>query len=169
MQKSIISLVAASLMTVAVGLSSSNASAQTAPTNTTPSAPKPLIEHSTNRANLSKPVLIKRAPFRASIASVDKAAKTITLTGEKKQVIEINAKTKITKDSNPATFEDLTVGAAVAGVKNQVGDKWEAITVKINTVKARAAKKAPAAPTAPVVHGEPLPAMEHPVAPATAK
>ncbi len=88
----------------------------------------------TNAAAVTK---VKHAPFRGTVESVDKAAKTITLKGVKKpQVLEITSQTKITKDGQPATLDDVTPGAKVTGSKQKTtGGQWEAVSVKIVPAK----------------------------------
>lgn len=90
---------------------------------------------------------LQRLPFRAGIESVDPVAKTVTLRGEQKQVLYITSKTKIVKDGKAATFESLTPGTKVQGMKGQTKDgEWEAVTLKIADVKAATPGAAPAKP-----------------------
>lgn len=77
----------------------------------------------------------KHAPFRGTVASVDKTAKTITLEGKKSQVLHVTDQTKITKDDKPATLDDVTAGAKVTGAKQKNGAEWEATSVKIVSTK----------------------------------
>ena len=69
-------------------------------------------------------------PFRGTIKSVDKGAKTITLEGEKAQTFAIASDTKINKDGKPAALVDLVVGEAVGGRARETEDgKWTAVTI----------------------------------------
>jgi hypothetical protein len=69
-------------------------------------------------------------PFRGTIKSVDKGARTITLEGEKAQTFAIVAETKISKDGKPATLADLVSGEMVGGrAKESADGKWTAVTV----------------------------------------
>ena len=58
----------------------------------------------------------KFMPYRGKISAVDKTAKTITLGGkEKERVFQITADTRILKDGQPATLDDVQVGEQVRG------------------------------------------------------
>ena len=80
-------------------------------------------------------------PFRGTIKSVDKGARTITLEGEKAQTFAVAAETKISKDGKPAAFADLAVGEAVGGRAKETADgKWTVVT--LNAGKKPSAKPA---------------------------
>lgn len=94
-------------------------------------------ETSTNKTppTAQAPKSARHLPFRGTIASVDKAGKSITLLGEAHQVIHITSQTKITKGTQNAKFEDLTVKTKVTGSKKEVApEKWEATSLKIAEV-----------------------------------
>ena len=64
--------------------------------------------------------------------AVDKAAKTVKLSGEKARVIQIITTTKINKGGNPATLDDLKEGDEVSGgYKTTADGKLEATTLNI--------------------------------------
>jgi len=85
----------------------------------------------------------KHAPFRGTVEAVDTSAKTITLKGAKHQVIGITDQTKITKDGQPATMKDITVGTLVTGSKKETtAGTWEAGSLKIGGAAKPAADKA---------------------------
>lgn len=70
--------------------------------------------------------------FTGKAVSVDKAAKTVKLSGEKGRTIQITATTKITKDGKPATLDDLKDGDDVyGGYKAAADGKFEATTLTI--------------------------------------
>ena len=58
-------------------------------------------------------------PFKGKIASVDKAAKTLTV-GER--TFQITADTKIMKGGKPATLDDAVAGEEVGGVAKKSAD-----------------------------------------------
>jgi Cu/Ag efflux protein CusF len=82
----------------------------------------------------------KALPFKGKVTAVDKEAKTITLSGEKAQVIHITAKTKIMKGEQTATLDDVTKGEQVSGSYREAGGKREAGSLYIGA-KAPAADK----------------------------
>ena len=70
--------------------------------------------------------------FTGKAVSVDKAAKTVKLSGEKGRTIQITSTTKITKDGKPATLDDLKDGDDVYGGYKTVGEgKFEATSLTI--------------------------------------
>jgi len=92
----------------------------------------------------------KKVPFRGTVASIDKTAKTITLKGPKKQVIHITDATKITKEKLPSTIDSISVGSMVSGLKLQASNgNWEALSLRIGVPKpaAAATNAAPATTT----------------------
>ncbi len=54
-------------------------------------------------------------PVSGKIEAVDKTMKTLTLSGEKKQVLQVTSATIITKAGKPAIFDDATVGEEIGG------------------------------------------------------
>ena len=71
-------------------------------------------------------------PFNAKAAAVDKAAKTVTLSGKSARVLQVTAATKISKDGKLATLEDLKEGEDVSGAyKTSADGKMEATTLNI--------------------------------------
>ena len=76
--------------------------------------------------------------FTGKAVTVDKAAKTVKLSGEKGRTIQITATTKITKDGKPATLEDLKDGDDVyGGIKPGTDGKLEATTLTIGKPPAK--------------------------------
>ena len=70
--------------------------------------------------------------FTGKAVSVDKAAKTVKLSGEKGRTLQITTATKITKDGKPATLDDLKDGDDVyGGYKTAAEGKFEATTLTI--------------------------------------
>ena len=81
----------------------------------------------------------KFRPFRGTIKSVDAAAKSITLDGEKAQTFAVASDAKLTKEGKPATFADLAVGDAVGGRAKEAGEgKWTAVTINAGKPAAKA-------------------------------
>ena len=71
-------------------------------------------------------------PFTGHAVTVDKAAKTVKLSGKTGRVIQITATTKITKDGKPATLDDLKEGDEVSGgFKTSADGKLEATSLTI--------------------------------------
>ena len=69
---------------------------------------------------------------------MDKAAKTVKLSGEKGRVLQIVATTKILKDGKPATLDDLKDGDDVyGGYKAGAEGKLEATTLNIGKPPAK--------------------------------
>ncbi len=74
----------------------------------------------------------KGGGFTGKAVTVDKAAKTVKLSGEKGRTIQITATTKIVKDGKPATLDDLKEGDDVSGgFKPGAEGKLEATTLTI--------------------------------------
>ena len=88
---------------------------------------------STNAVAATKSKIV---PFRGTVASVDAVAKSVTLQGEKKQVLFITPQTKIFKGGKVVTFEAITPDHKVQGSKalNSEG-KYEVRTLKIVEAK----------------------------------
>ena len=72
----------------------------------------------------------KNRPLRGTVKSFDKAAKSVTLEGEKGDTILVTAQTRIFKDSKPGTTEDLKPGESLRGFARENAEgKWEAISI----------------------------------------
>ena len=83
----------------------------------------------------------KALPFRGTVASVDKVAKSVTLEGkEKTRTFQITSETKIHgKDKKPATLNDVTVGDHVGGSSRETADgKMELVTLNVLPPPAKA-------------------------------
>ena len=71
-------------------------------------------------------------PYNGKAVAVDKAAKTVKLSGEKGRVLQITATTKIDRGGNPATLDDLKDGEEVSGAyKTGADGKMEATILHI--------------------------------------
>jgi hypothetical protein len=71
-------------------------------------------------------------PFNGKAVAVDKAAKTVKLSGEKGRVVQITATTRIVKGGMPATLDDLKEGEEVSGgYKTSADGKMEATVLNI--------------------------------------
>ncbi len=62
-------------------------------------------------------------PFHGKIAAIDATASTVTVGT---QTYTITSETKITKNGQPATLADFTVGDSVGGAYKKDGDKLNA-------------------------------------------
>ena len=102
---------------------------------------------STNKAPAA-PAKPKGKKYAGTIASVDKDAKTITITlaSGASQTIHISSKTRITKDNEPGVFADAVVGQKVRGTERQDDSgNWVASTMNIGEPKPKAAASGAAA------------------------
>jgi hypothetical protein len=83
--------------------------------------------------------------FTGKAVAVDKAAKTVKLSGKTARVIQITDTTKIQKDGKPATLDDLKEGDEVSGgFKTTADGKLEATVLNIGpkpAVKGKDEKK----------------------------
>ncbi|MFM8470030.1 MAG: hypothetical protein ACKODH_08675 [Limisphaerales bacterium] len=77
-------------------------------------------------------------PFNGKAAAVDKAAKTIKLSGEKARVVQITDTTKVQKDGKPASLDELKEGEDVSGAYKWSADgKMEATVLNIGKPPAK--------------------------------
>jgi hypothetical protein len=97
----------------------------------------------------------KTRPFHGTIKTVNKAAQTIVLRGEKAQTFKVLRETKIRRDGKPIGFEDIVVGDTLGGFARQApAGHWEALTLNFGQKVPDAAgspspKPAPAPAPAP--------------------
>jgi Cu/Ag efflux protein CusF len=81
----------------------------------------------------------KNRPIRGTVKSFDPAAKSVALQGEKGDTIFITSKTKILKDGNPGTTEDIKAGELIRGFATENAEgKWEALSISLGKPSARA-------------------------------
>lgn len=74
----------------------------------------------------------KRYPYHANVAAVDPAAKTITLSGKKKQrVLFVTPTTRILKDKKPVALETIKVGEYITGSLVDTDGRLEPTTVNV--------------------------------------
>jgi hypothetical protein len=93
-----------------------------------------------------KPVA-KTRPFRGTIKTINKAAQTIVLKGEKAQTFKIIPETKIRRDGKPIGFEDIAIGDTLGGFARQApAGHWEALTLNFGTKVPEAAGSPSPAP-----------------------
>jgi hypothetical protein len=102
------------LVATAIPLNSAHAAERQQPRSTTPG-----VDANGAAEPDSKP---RYLPFHGKIDKVDRAAKTITLTGEKHRVVQITAETRIVKAGKPATIEAAVVGEEVGGSAQRLAD-----------------------------------------------
>ena len=99
----------------------------------------------TNKA-ASVPPKPKAKRYAGKIDSVDKDAKTVTITSARSgsQTLHITSKTRIMKDGEPATLEDAAAGLRASGSERQDDSgNWVATTLNIGQTKKPAAPAAP--------------------------
>ena len=81
-------------------------------------------------------------PFNGKAVAVDKAAKTIKLSGEKARVVQVTATTRVLKDGKPSSFDELKDGEDVSGgYKLSADGKMEATVLNIGKPPAKTEKK----------------------------
>ena len=81
-------------------------------------------------------------PVAGKIEAVDKTMKTLTLSGEKKQVLVVTSETKIMKAGKPATFSDATVGEEIGGSVVEENGKVILKSLRIGAKPGEAGEKA---------------------------
>ncbi len=81
-------------------------------------------------------------PVSGKIEAVDKTMKTLTLSGEKKQVLLVTSETKIMKAGKPATFADATVGEEIGGSVVEEGGKLVLKSLRVGPKPGDAGEKA---------------------------
>jgi hypothetical protein len=95
---------------------------------------------------LAKP---RARPVAGKVAVIDSAMKILTLSGEKKQVLQVTSETKITKGGKPAMFSDIVVGEVIGGSVVEEDGKLKLKSLRIGpkpeSDKAKKTKKKPAA------------------------
>jgi hypothetical protein len=108
---------------------------------------------STNSATVPTPPPAKKGPkgkrYTGKVTAVDTTAMTITWTTAKgvSQTMQISSKTKIKKDGDPATLEDVAVGMRISGGEHQdESSNWIANTVIVGERKAATTAPAPVSP-----------------------
>jgi hypothetical protein len=129
-----ICLVLLTAVTMAAFTAQAQTNAMPSGTNKPPAAAKPRVKR-----------------YAGKIASVDKDAKTITITlaNGTSQTIQITSNTKIKKDGQPGTFADAVAGQKVRASEHQDDSgNWVATTVNIGEPKPSAPPAAPAPPAA---------------------
>jgi hypothetical protein len=95
------------------------------------------------------PAKPRSRPVSGKVAVIDTAMKTITLSGEKKQVLQVTSETKINKGGKPAMFSDIVVGEVIGGSVVEEDGKLKLKSLRIGpkseSSKAKKTKKKPAA------------------------
>lgn len=106
--------------------------------------------------NTAEKVSSKTRPFRGTIKTINKAAQSIVLKGEKAQTFKIIAETKINRDGKPVGFEDIAVGDTLGGFARQAPDgHWDALKLNLGP-------KSPEAAGSPTPRQAPAPAPQKP-------
>jgi hypothetical protein len=142
--KSFAKLAAVFLATLTVAAYSSNAQTGTPPTSSdTNSAAAPVAK--------PKP---KGKRYVGKIDSVDTSAKTITFTtkGGVTQTLQVTSRTRIHKDGQPATLDDVaaSIGERISGTERMdSSSNWVASTVLVGQPRPRPSTNAPPATATP--------------------
>lgn len=89
---------------------------------------------------------VRARPVMGKIEAVDKTMKTLTLSGEKKQVLQVTSETKIMKAGKPATFDDATVGEEIGGSVVEEGGKLVLKSLRVGAKPGEGEKAAPKGP-----------------------
>lgn len=99
-------------------------------------------------ASEKKPAKPRARPVTGKVDVIDSAMKTITLSGEKKQVLHVTSETKMMKAGKPAMFSDIVVGEVIGGSVVEVDGKLTLNSLRIGPkpeAEKPAKKKKPAA------------------------
>jgi hypothetical protein len=88
-------------------------------------------------------------PVSGKIEAVDKTMKTLTLSGEKKQVLQVTSATIITKAGKPAIFDDATVGEEIGGSVVEESGKLILRSLRVGSKPGEAPAGDKAAPKGP--------------------
>ena len=87
----------------------------------------------------SAPAQKHGARIMGKVTAVDATAMTVTVAGKAgDNTYTVTSDTKITKDGQPATFADITVGTAIHGAYKKDGDKMTATMIGIGKGKKKA-------------------------------
>lgn len=92
---------------------------------------------------------VRARPVMGKIEAVDKTMKTLTLSGEKKQVLQVTSETKIMKAGKPATFDDATVGEEIGGSVVEEGGKLVLKSLRVGAKPGEGEKGDKASPKGP--------------------
>ena len=94
----------------------------------------------------------KHRPFHGTIKAVSKPLRAIVLRGEKAQTFFIIPETKIKRDGQTITFEQILAGEILGGYARQRADgRWEALTLNLGEKK----KQTPEPAAAPQTNAPP--------------
>lgn len=103
----------------------------------------PSISYSVEE-NVEKKKVIKKAtglPFRGKISAVDPKMKTVSLAGKKTRTFQITSSTKIKRDGQPITLDQVLVGESVGGYALRSGTDLPAVvTLNIRKPKTKGTK-----------------------------
>ena len=81
-------------------------------------------------------VKLKHRPFNGTIKAISQPTRAIVLRGEKAQTFFIIAETKIKRDGQPITFEQIATGEKLGGYARQAANgRWEALTINLGDKK----------------------------------
>lgn len=114
-------------------------------------APKKEPKAAASPAQAASPAAEARPfPFKSSVVSVDKAARTFRMGKTTVHQVHVLPETKLAKgDESPATFEAIVVGEEIRGsVRKRADGDYEAISIKIGP-KVEAVGAAPKAGSSP--------------------
>src|SRR5687767_10590597 len=79
---------------------------------------------------------LKHRPFNGTIKAVSKPSRAIVLRGAKAQTFFVIPETKIKRDGQPITFEQIVEGETLGGYARQAANgRWEALTLNLGQKK----------------------------------
>lgn len=102
------------------------------------------LGESGEKSEKAKEAPAKAIPFQGTVAAIDAAARTFTLSGktkEKERVFKVGDGTEIILDNQQSNFKAITVGELVRGQAYKRADGWDAKKVMIGPKEEGPAKR----------------------------
>lgn len=104
--------------------------------------PKPVLPDAKPAAKPAAPKKSRPIPFHGPIAAVNKTTKTVTVGKNKLRVFYITPETKINRDKQPTSIEQLVQGTQVGGsYREDPSGKLELVTINVKGSEGVADKK----------------------------
>ena len=96
---------------------------------------------------------LKHRPFNGTIKAVSKPLRAVVLRGEKAQTFFILPETKIKRDGQPITFEQIAIGERLGGYARQAANgRWEALTLNLGDKEKKEVAPTTSTPTNAPAH-----------------
>jgi len=102
------------------------------------------VGESGDKSDKTKEAPAKAIPFQGTVAAIDSAARTFTLSGktkDKERVFKVMDGTEIMLDNQQSNFKAITVGELVRGQAYKRADGWDAKKVMIGPKEEGPAKR----------------------------